>query len=388
MEFLILNLFVSYYGPKVKSRKNYWDLKLPRFLIDEGLASFGRMSGIGHYIVNLANQLKDFAECDITRYGLLRKIPRYFRKWGYIVTCNIPILYKDYELIHHMANYVPFFRGENKHIMTVHDLSIFRYPETISLAWRHYNAFSFKRSLERADALIAISNSVRLEIQNTFPLLHQKHVFVCYPGIRKSILNAKPDESGVVNLGLQPFSYFLFIGDLTKRKNLGFALQAFIKAKKDKILDEQTQFVVVGKKAWGYSELKKHFTGSSSIKQLGYLNDQQITALYRYAKAFVYPSIYEGFGSPIIEAMSQGTPIIISKIPTSIELNENHNNQMFPFDLGDQEGLIKCFQQIDSNFHSIHHSLNYGDLSVYYYGTVASNHIKIYTTVLSLEKSQ
>ena len=62
-----------------------------------------------------------------------------------------------------------------------------------------------------------------------------------------------------IHLGLQPFSYFLFIGDLTKRKNLGFALHAFTKAKKEKMLDEQTQFVVVGKKAWGYSELKKTF---------------------------------------------------------------------------------------------------------------------------------
>ncbi|HMD14495.1 MAG TPA: glycosyltransferase, partial [Bacteroidota bacterium] len=143
-------------------------------------------------------------------------------------------------------------------------------------------------------------------------------------------------------------------------------------------LDDQTKFVIVGKKAWGYSEIKNLIAGNSSVRMLGYLNDGQITALYRYAKAFVYPSIYEGFGSPLIEAMSQGVPIIISNIPTSVELNENHNNQMFRFDLGDQEGLIYLFQKIDSEFNAIHSRLYYGDLSVYRYETVASLHLEIY----------
>ncbi len=65
-----------------------------------------------------------------------------------------------------------------------------------------------------------------------------------------------------------------------------------------------------------------------------------------------------------------------------MELNENHNNQMFSFDLGDQEGLMKCFQQIDSNFHSIQPSINYGDLSMYHYESVAFNHLNIYLEIV------
>jgi glycosyltransferase involved in cell wall biosynthesis len=358
--------------------------KLPnvKILIDDGLSGAGNMSGIGRFTVSLATHLKNISDCDITRYTLLHKVPRYFRKWSYIGVCNIPGVYKNYDLVHHLANYVPCVRGKNKHVLTVHDLSVLYYPETVSLAWRHYNAVSFKKSVQRADAIITVSKSIRDEILATFPTLDKSLVFVGHPGIQSSILVANPKEIVVTELGVKPFSYFLFIGDLTKRKNLEFALRAFREAKQNKHINEKTEFVVVGMRGWGYSAIKELINSDASIKTLGYLSDEQIVSLYRYAKAFVYPSIYEGFGIPLVEAISQGTPIIISNIPTSAEINDAHHNQMFCFQLGDRNGLIALYENIDKNFLSIRDRLNYGDISEYTYESVAACHLNIYSEIL------
>jgi len=354
-----------------------------RILIDEGLTSYGNVSGIGHHMINLAQHLREITECEMTRYEALRKIPRYFRKWSYIGVCNIPALYGGYDLVHHLANYVPRVRGKNRHVLTIYDLSVFHYPGTISLAWRHYNAYSLRKSIERADALITISKSLQNEVLVAFPWLDKSRVFMCYPGTRTSILNSKPEEKDVISLNIEPFSYFLFIGEVTKRKNLRFALEAFLQARRQKLLDDQTKFVIVGKKSWGYSEVEELLNGTPSVKALGYLDDHQLAALYRYTKAFVYPSIYEGFGIPIVEAMSQNAPIIISNIPTSMELNKAHNNQMFSFELGDREGLIRLFEQIESESQSIRAALNYGSLAEYDYSSVAATHLGIYTRILN-----
>ncbi len=355
---------------------------MAHILIDEGLTGYGRLSGIGHHMVNLAAHLGEITDCEISTYSLLRKIPRYFRKWAYIGTANIPCVYRKYDLVHHIANYVPFNRGMNKHVLTVHDLSIFYYPETISLAWRHYNAFSFRKSIQRADALIAVSKAVRDEVLNEFPDLRHERVYVCGPGIRNSIYNSQPAESDLTTLSIRPYSYFLFVGDLTRRKNLAFTLKAFMKAKTRGLIGEQTTFVVIGKKAWGFAEIRHMIESEPSVIAPGYLTDLQIAALYRFSKAFVYPSLYEGFGMPIVEAMLRGAPIILSKIPTSIELDNAHNRQMFCFDLGDEDKLIEHLHRLDVNFESVRAGLKYGDLSCYHYDAIAARHLQIYNEIL------
>jgi len=356
---------------------------LIKVLIDEGLTGYGKMSGIGYHMVNLSHHLKGFSDCTITEYRLLRRIPRYFRKWAYIATCNVPFFYRNYDLIHHLANYVPAFHNRNKHILTIYDLSILHYKETISLAWRHYNQIALKNAIIRADGIITISHSVADELLETFPELNKNNIFVCPPGLREELIMCRPKEEYVHQLNIIPFSYFLFVGDLTKRKNLEFLLNVFIEAKKNRIIDKTTELVLVGKHAWGYAKIKPLILKDMGIREVGYLSDEQITALYRFSKAFVFPSIYEGFGMPIVEAMNQGAPIIISNIPSSIELNKNHNNQMLQFNLGDAEELTRLLQMVDKNWQSMRSRINYGDLSRYHYSNIAKQHVEIYSVIIN-----
>jgi glycosyltransferase involved in cell wall biosynthesis len=353
-----------------------------RIIIDEGLTSYGQMSGIGHHMVSLAAHLRELAECDMTRYDVLRKIPRYFRKWAYMGAANLPRLYKRYDIVHHLANYIPVVRGANKHVLTVYDLSALDYSETVSLAWRHFNKIAFKNAVKRADGIIAISQSIANELLQRFPTVPAHRVYVCPTGLRRAFIECRPREENLRSLNLNPYSYFLFVGDLTKRKNLAFMLGAFIEAKQQRLIHQSTQLVLVGKRAWGYAQFKSLVRDDLGVREMGYLSDEQIVTIYQYSKALVFPSIYEGFGMPIIEAMSQNVPIIISNIPTSMELNRAHNEQMFCFELGDQVGLIRLFQHIDAESQSIRSRLNYGDLSPYRYENIAAKHLSFYERVL------
>jgi glycosyltransferase involved in cell wall biosynthesis len=353
-----------------------------KILIDDGLLSIGRKSGIGHHIVSLVQKLEMLVHCDVVDYQYIQKLPRYIRKWAYIGWSSFTKEFRKYEIVHHLNNFVPRKRGKELHLMTIYDLSVLHYPETISLGWRHYNHFAFRKGVERAGGLIVISESIKKELLIKFPSLDSQKVFFCPPGIRESIINIKPTLSQIEALGLEPYEYFLFIGDLTKRKNLYFLLQTFIHAKEKRKISTKTQLILVGKPAWGFNELKSMINEDLGIRRIGYLEDDNIAALYRYCKALVYPSLYEGFGMPLIEAMWHNAPIIASAIPTSVELNDRHNNQLLLFELGNKSMLTNLLEEVDKNAERLRSLLDYGDITQYKYEAIAKRHLEIYKTIL------
>jgi len=88
---------------------------------------------------------------------------------------------------------------------------------------------------------------------------------------------------------------------------------------------------------------------------------------------------------PVIEAVSQNSPIIISNIPTNIDLNKRHNNQMFTFELYNEESLINKLSYIDKHFEEIKTNINYGDFKIYHYKNIARKHFEIYKSILSVK---
>jgi glycosyltransferase involved in cell wall biosynthesis len=169
---------------------------------------------------------------------------------------------------------------------------------------------------------------------------------------------------------------------LTRRKNLRFLLEAFLRAKREAVLSKDTRLVLVGQDAWDTHEIEHLFSKEAGIIRLGYVSDEMLPALFRFCKALIFPSIYEGYGIPLIEAMSQNAPIIISDIQASMELNQRHNKQMLVFELGDEEALIELLEHVERNAELLRERLDYGDLSPYYYENVAKEHLSVYTRVL------
>jgi len=354
-----------------------------RILIDDALSSRGQRSGIGTFAFNLYSHLAEIADCDFSNHNFVHRIPRYFKKWSYIGTANIPLLTREYDIVHHIGHYSPWITGSTLHVMTVHDLAELKYPEYISLAWRHYNRHSIRVSVKRANAIITVSKTIRNELLEMFRSVNPENIYFCPAGVRKVFFNTKPSMETLKTLSIQPFSYFLFVGELTKRKNLRFLLKCFIEAKREMLIDKSTKLILVGRKSLGYNEIAPLILSDASIQELGYLSDEQLSALYQFCKCFIFPSLYEGFGAPIVEAMIHQAPIIISRIGASEELNENHGKQMLSFHLGAERELIEKIALLDKSWKDIRTKLSYGNLSQYSYDNIARKHLEIYESVVN-----
>jgi glycosyltransferase involved in cell wall biosynthesis len=353
-----------------------------KVLIDEGLSTLKELGGIGHQSVNLWKSLKKSIDCDITDYQFLKTLPRGVRRAVYLGVTNLDPRLKRYDIIHYENYYVPRFPSSTRKVATIHDLGGLKAPDVYP-GW--YNAY-FKRVLEnavkRAGAVILPSHAVKQELVSTFPGVDASRAHVCHNGIRSAFLETCPSSEELVSMQLRPYSYFLFVGNLDKRKNLAFLLSKFAEARKRRLIAEDTKLVLVGGPGIGFADFQHFISERDHIAHLGRLSDEQLASLYKFCKAFVFPSLYEGFGIPIIEAMSQSAPILISDIPPSLELNLRHNNQCFVFELGRDEMFAEMLSHLDKNFADIRSRLNYGDLSMYTYDRVALEHLKVYTAML------
>lgn len=353
-----------------------------KILIDDGLSRIVKLTGIGYQAYNLFLSLKKVANCEITNYDYLKRFPKYLRRLLYVLDSNLSTKKNDYDIIHYQNYYVPLLKGRAKRVVTIHDLTTFKYPETTSSFYVKYNKYSTKQAVQNADCIITPSESIKEEILEMFSETKAKKIFVCEDGIRDIFLKTNPKKEIPDRFNVSPFSYFFFLGSLSPRKNLRFVLETFLEAKEKEYLKKETKLLLGGQFWWGSSDIRKLIREDLGIIALGYIEDEEIVALYKNCKAFIFPSLYEGFGMPIIEAMSQKIPIIISNISASIELNDNHNKQMFIFELGNKEQLISHLKNLENDHETIRAKINYGDLSRYYFDNIAKKLLQIYKSLV------
>ncbi|HUL42840.1 MAG TPA: glycosyltransferase family 1 protein [Bacteroidota bacterium] len=353
-----------------------------KVLIDEGLSTLQQLGGIGYFSLNLYEHLKPLVDCEITNYRYLKGLPRVGKRAAYLVLANLEPLRRKYNVIHYQNYYIPIFPGRAKSVVTIHDLGGIRSPEVYP-SW--YNAY-FRRTLRdavrRANAITLASYAMKSELLDVFPNIDEDSVHVCHHGIRSPFFLWGATDADRVPAGLKPGSYFLFVGNLEKRKNLTFLLSQFIAARRGSKIARDTMMVLVGKLGVGYDEFRSLISESENIIYLGRLGEQELIGLYRNCKAFIFPSYYEGFGVPILEAMSQKVPILISNIPSSLEFHRRHNEQCFVFELGNAESLVEQLAHLDTHAQDIAPYLTYGDLTIYSYENVAREHLKVYRSVL------
>jgi glycosyltransferase involved in cell wall biosynthesis len=355
-----------------------------KVLIDDGLSTIQQLGGIGYQSLYLSNHLKKIIDCKITDYSKLRLFPRVIKRAAYIGLANIESIKNTYDLIHYQNYYIPRLSGKTKRVATVHDLGGLKCPEVYQEWYNIYFRRMLQNTIKRAEAVITVSNTIKEDILSYFPKIDKDRVFVCYNGIRSVFMDFHPTLEDIGLMNIDPYSYFLFVGNLEKRKNLPFLLSQFINAHNNSIIAPDTKLILVGKIGIGYEKFEHLLSEKQNIIHLGRLNDEQLVTLYKYCKAFIFPSIYEGFGIPIIEAMSQKVPILISNIPPSLELNSRHNNQCFIFDLDRKGTLIDTLSHLDKNHSKVAANLDYGDLSIYNYDNVAKEHVRVYNYILQM----
>lgn len=227
--------------------------------------------------------------------------------------------------VYHTQYITPFFVPKNIKIIThIHDVSFLAYPEFIKKSDLFFLEILIPTSLKRADKIIAVSEFTKNEIIKYYGTDSQK-IETVYNAVSEDFL--KSDYSGNELFKIRekynlPEKYILYIGTMQPRKNIPMLINAFASVK-NRI--PEIKLVLAGnKKAHNFDkkidkEIKRLKLENEAIFS-GFVDEKDKTALFQMAEVFVYPSLYEGFGIPILEAMSQKIPVLASKIPVHSEI--------------------------------------------------------------------
>jgi glycosyltransferase involved in cell wall biosynthesis len=196
-------------------------------------------------------------------------------------------------------------------LVTIHDLSFLIHPECAEPSMVRYLTDAVPRGLRRANVILADSQATRNDLARLLPI-NPAHVELVYPGVGPRFCPMPAEAIAPVRrrLGL-PDNFVLFVSTLEPRKNLVRLLEAFAQVVQTDSFN--LHLVIAGRRGWLYEDifaaidrLQLH----ERVQLLDYVDDKDLPALYNLAAAFVYPSIYEGFGIPPLEALACGTPTV------------------------------------------------------------------------------
>lgn len=284
--------------------------------------------GIGNYTLNLVESLLRIdreneyflihqKKSDMPIYGEANEIilPRFPVPPRSIIrkNCILPsILAKNkIDVIHDPTNAGPFFFSfPTKRILTIHDLAPLIIPNAYNKRLALYYRYVLPFMIKTADRVIAVSKNTKNDLVNRLHVNENK-IKVIYLGVNQEYKPLQKTEEITKKYGLTE-SFILFVGNIAPRKNLLVLLQAFNKLKKRKI---KHKLVIAGKKDQKHKQVLKMVNDlnlGGEVIFTGYIPEEDLPSLYNAADLFVYPSLYEGFGLPVLESMACGTPVVAS----------------------------------------------------------------------------
>jgi len=315
---------------------------------------FHNNSGLGNYSRDLVRILSTFfPENDYYLFAkkksdkvneLLSKKNVFFKKIRFGIftrqrKMGIDAQNQNCDIFHGLSAELPIKWTKNKKIkkiVTIHDLIFLKYPEFYSFFDRKIHNWKIKRAIKKADIIIAISQQTKRDIIKYFNVPKEKIRVIyqtCNDNFRKLYSESELlSTSKKFNL---PKNFILNVGTIEERKNLFSVVKA--------IKNTKIPLVVIGKET-KYSKLIKQFiTKNNMQKQVYFLQNVSVTELahiYKLATIFIYPSLYEGFGIPIIEAIFSKTPVITSDLSCLPEAGGNDSVYVNPMSIDDIRSKI------------------------------------------------
>ncbi|MEK7502233.1 MAG: glycosyltransferase family 1 protein [Patescibacteria group bacterium] len=338
---------------------NGYEAVVPRFGFDKKTELPNRV-GSGEFCFQLLNTLAKIDKKNEYFIYLPKAptsdIPKESKNWHYEVVKGRTLwtlvalskkLFFDKEKIDVFfspTHYLPFFVGKRS-VISILDVSYLRFPELFKKRDLYQLKLWGGYSIKKAKKIITISNSSRNDIIKEYGVSGKK-VIVVYPGIKSETnLKFKMQNSKLLEEKFDiKGEYILFVGTLQPRKNIEKLIEALTIVK-----NKNLELVIVGKKGWMYEDILSapiKYKVSDRVKFLDNVNDEDLPSFYKNADCFVLPSLYEGFGLPILEAMQYGCPVLASNVSS---LPEAGGDAAIYFDPQNTEDIAEKIDKVTSD---------------------------------------
>ena len=323
-------------------------MKRIKVVFDAQLLFERQKTGIGWNAKKMIDELVQYPELDCTLNCFLMKdrertesILKVYREQGckvhqswwmpariyYHLERLLPVPYRwifgKNDGITQFFNYTIPFGVSRKCVTIIHDIAFLTYPETVAKRTRQWLGKNLKIYCQRADVILTVSEFSRQEIHHYLGIPLEK-IHVVYNGVDPEQYHPDYSEDRIQEVKAKyniPGSYILYLGTLEPRKNIETLIRAYqrlLSAGPSRFGQTPAAFpklVLAGKKGWLYDsifQLVKEFHLENQVIFTGYVDESDAAPLLCGARMFVFPSLYEGFGIPPLEAMACGTPVIVS----------------------------------------------------------------------------
>ncbi len=236
---------------------------------------------------------------------------------------SLEMLFRPPDILFIPSHVIPILHPKRV-VLTCHDIGFERRPELYPKAELAYHRWSMRFGVRAATHIIAVSEFTKRELMDVYKIPAEK-ITVIHHGFYGGGVSPMLMEEGYYNKDYptSKFPYFLFVGRIEAKKNLKIVIDAFTKLKQEKKISNITKLLLVGHLGYKGKRLLTHARSvpfGADIIYIPWIMAEAVSALYMGATAFLFPSLYEGFGLPLLEALSYGVPVIASDIPALREI--------------------------------------------------------------------
>ncbi len=322
-----------------------------KIAIDASSSAVQKKTGVAKYILRLIEYLEQ--QDDDNEYVVCYRLSRWKKREFFYrprrKTTKVRLFQEPFfscrgiDVFHGPDSRLPNIRGP-KLVTTVHDVFSLFFDKYADRGFREKKIARYRDVAERADRIICVSESTRRDFLKFFPMAEPRTCIIG-EGVDEQFFPRSKEEIDRIRrkYGIR-CDYVLYVGALSMRKNVLRMFEAFQKVRRQ--WGKDLQFVAVGKLTFGRDEILnyvEHNKDDDEILLPGYVPDEDLAALYSGARLFLFTTLYEGFGLPILEALACGTPVLTSNVTSMPEVGGDAVSTADPWDVDDiKQKMLDC----------------------------------------------